>query len=75
MFESVFLLALCSAGPQHEAAKILQAADRYRLDPGAIIVSTEVTLYEGEEVEKTRRYQVFVKPGRKTLVEFKTPGE
>ena len=56
-------------------SEILQKADRYRTPDGSVIVETHVELYKNDVLDKTRDYEVYIKPGRRSLVDFKTPSE
>jgi Outer membrane lipoprotein-sorting protein len=58
-----------------EVAGLLKAADAYRLPAAAAHIETEVKLYRGEDLEKQRRYTVYVKPGRRSLVLMRSPAE
>ncbi len=54
---------------------VLKQADAYRLQGAAAKVETEVTVYRNEQVDKERRYTVYLKPGRRSLVLMKSPSE
>jgi len=61
-----------------EAADIkawLKEADAFRLSAESVRVDTEVKFFKGEHLEKTRLYGVYVKPGRRSLVVFRSPSE
>jgi hypothetical protein len=54
---------------------LLKTADGYRLPADALKVETEVKLYKGGTLDKERRYSVYVKPGRRSLVLMQSPSE
>jgi hypothetical protein len=58
-----------------EVAAMLQAADSFRLPTATARVETIVELYKDEVLEKTREYRVYLKPGRRSLVLFRSPQE
>lgn len=57
------------------AETILKKADAYRLPDASAQVETLVRTFKGGNPDKERRYQVLVKPGGKSLVLARTPGE
>jgi hypothetical protein len=74
------LLALAivwSAGAfaDQDVKELLRRADEYRLAADAIRVETEVLLYKHGSLDKERRYSVFLKPGRRSLVLMQSPSE
>jgi hypothetical protein len=82
MFRFAFLL-LTSLIPflisyQASAADVktlLKEADAYRITAESLRVDTEVRTFKGEQPDKTRLYHVYVKPGRRSLVVFRSPAE
>jgi hypothetical protein len=54
---------------------LLKRADEYRLAADALRVETEVLLFKHGTLDKERRYSVFVKPGRRSLVLMQSPSE
>jgi len=54
---------------------LLARADHYRLAGGAMQVLTEVTTFKGGKPDKERRYLVYVRPGRQSLVLSKSAVE
>lgn len=58
-----------------DVAALLKKADAYRLQEGAARVETLVELYRGDALDKERRYTVYIKPGRRSLVLMKSPAE
>jgi hypothetical protein len=78
MFKALLvLLALGLLPPAHadQVAALLKQADAYRLDEGANKVETVVELFKGGQLDKERRYTVYSKPGRRSLVLMRTPLE
>jgi len=79
MFKATFLtLALVLATPAlaaDEVAALLKKADSYRLSEAAARVETLVELYRNDVLDKERRYTVYTKPGRRSLVLMKSPSE
>ncbi|MGR5501594.1 outer membrane lipoprotein-sorting protein [Vibrio sp. DNB22_10_4] len=57
------------------AAEILSIADDYRLEDAASKVVTQVALYQDGELDKTRQYEVYLRPERESLVLFKSKVE
>ncbi|NJO16268.1 MAG: outer membrane lipoprotein-sorting protein [Thioploca sp.] len=58
-----------------EVATILKVADSFRLPTATARVETLVELYKNEVLEKSREYRVYLKPGRRSLVLFRSPQE
>jgi hypothetical protein len=58
-----------------DADAILKKADAYRLPDASAQVETLVQTFKGGKPDKEKRYQVLVKPGGKSLVLARTPGE
>lgn len=54
---------------------ILRQADDYRLYAQSAKVVTRVELYKDQRLDSDRLYHVYVKPGRRSLVLFKTASE
>lgn len=57
------------------AAEILVMADKYRLEDEAAKVVTEVSLFQDGQLDKTRQYEVYLRPNRESLVLFKSQVE
>jgi len=82
---ALFLVVLLTASGLVSAAvsveQILKQADNYRLSAESVEVTTRVRLFktvkqvENNQAHKERLYQVLLKPGRRSLVLFKSPGE
>jgi hypothetical protein len=58
-----------------EAAQILHDADSFRLPNGSVRVETDVRQYRNNKLDKERRYTVYIKPQRRSLVLMKSPLE
>ncbi|MBI3530453.1 MAG: outer membrane lipoprotein-sorting protein [Betaproteobacteria bacterium] len=54
---------------------LLKAADEFRLPADALKVDTEIRLYKSNSLDKERRYTVYLKPGRRSLVLMQSPSE
>lgn len=54
---------------------ILRDADRFRLPADSVQVKTRILLYKNGKLDKERRYDVFLKPGRRSLVLFRHTSE
>lgn len=57
------------------ATEILVMADKYRLEDEAAKVVTEVSLFQDGQLDKTRQYEVYLRPNRESLVLFKSQVE
>ncbi len=58
-----------------EVEQMVKNADQFRLDEDAAKVVSLVSLYENNELDKTRQYNVYTRPNRESLVVFKSPVE
>ncbi len=75
LLASLLLLCSLSAYALDDVSAILAAADRFRLPAQSARVETLVELYKNDELEKSREYRVYLKPGRRSLVLFQAPQE
>lgn len=64
-------LPVCAA----DVKSLLREADAFRLTAESARVDTEVRVFKGGALDKTRLYAVYVKPGRRSLVVFRSPSE
>lgn len=74
----LLLLAALAAGAAQagdEVRALLKKADAYRLPAESVRVDTDVEMYRNDVLDKERRYTVYVKPGRRSLVLMKSPVE
>jgi hypothetical protein len=58
-----------------DVATLLKKADAFRLSGAELRVETEIRLFKSGKLDKKRRYTVFLKPGRRSLVLFRSPSE
>jgi len=58
-----------------DVKQLLKDADAYRLDEASLRIDTEVKVYKSGGLDKTRLYAVYAKPGRRSLVVFRSPSE
>lgn len=77
MFRTLLAAAALLALPAGAAdvKALLKEADAYRLIDQSSRVDTEVRLFKRGKLDKTRLYAVYVKPGRRSLVVFRSPSE
>ena len=81
MFDRIAMLALLSfslgamAADEGKVKALLKQADDYRLAIASGRVETEVRSFKGDTLDKTRLYSVYLKPGRRSLVLFRTASE
>ncbi len=54
---------------------ILKTADKFRLPADSVQVKTRILLYKNGALDKERQYDVFLKPGRRSLVLFRHASE
>ena len=74
----VFVIALLwTAGvlAAQDVKALLRLADDYRLSAHALRVETEVLLFKHGVLDKERKYSVFLKPGRRSLVLMQSASE
>ena len=71
---TAFLLALLLPTALHafDVAAALAAADAFRMPAESVRVESRVLLYKGDELTKERTYRVYMKPGRRSLVLFRS---
>lgn len=65
----------CGVANAASVDEILKKADAFRLPDASSQVETLVQTYKNGQPDKEKRYQVNVKPGGKSLVLFRSPGE
>lgn len=68
-------LLLAAPACATDVKALLKEADRYRLTDESLRVETEAKVYKAGVLDKTRLYNVYVKPGRRSLVVFRSPSE
>ncbi len=70
------LFALCTPFARAADVKaLLRDADSYRLPDQSMRVETEVKVYKSGALDKTRLYTVYTRPGRRSLVVFRSSAE
>ncbi|MES2675759.1 MAG: outer membrane lipoprotein-sorting protein [Pseudomonadota bacterium] len=62
-------------GTDQEANEWVKIVDSYRQFSESIKVTTRIQVINNGEKEKEKLYEVYIKPGRKSLVVFKSSGE
>lgn len=74
---AVILLAVTLATPAHafDTVAALEKADAYRQPIATARIDTQIDLYRGERLHKSRDYRVYSKPGHRSLVLFRSPRE
>jgi hypothetical protein len=80
MFERTLIaiglaLIASAASAATDIQALLKEADAYRLAGSALQVETSVELYKAGQLDKERRYTVYLKPGRRSLVIMKSPAD
>ncbi|TFH89529.1 outer membrane lipoprotein-sorting protein [Vibrio ouci] len=59
----------------NDVEQMVKNADKYRLESKSAKVVSLVSLYENEQLDKTREYSVYTRPNRESLVLFKSQVE
>jgi hypothetical protein len=75
MFRVLAFLMLWPFASSAQVKTFLKEADDFRVTAETLRVDTEVRVFKGSELDKTRLYAVYVKPGRRSLVVFRAPSE
>ena len=73
LFAAIALLALPAFAADVKA--LLREADAFRLAAESARIDTEVRVFKAGVLDKTRLYAVYLKPGRRSLVVFRSPSE
>lgn len=71
----IVLLLVAGAACAEDVSALLAKADAYRIASESMVVDTQVQVLKGGQVDKERRYTVFLKSGRRSIVLFKSPAE
>lgn len=58
-----------------DVKSLLKEADGYRIAADSMVIDTQVQVMKAGQLDKERRYTVFVRPGRRSIVLFKSPAE
>ena len=69
------LAAACGGAAAQDIDTILRKADSFRLRDASAQVDTLVQTFKDGKQDKEKRYQVLVRPGGKSLILFRSPGE
>jgi len=75
LLKIVLFMAIAGTLQAQDVQAILKQADSYRLSEDTVQVETKVTLYKSGRFQKERYYSVYIKPGRRSLVIFKSAVE
>ena len=75
LFAAIALLASASPARPADVKALLKDADAFRLTAESARIDTEVRVFKAGALDKTRLYVVYVKPGRRSLVVFRSPSE
>lgn len=74
----VLVIAFAASGASHADDRVkamLKDADAFRLPLESGRIDTELRSFKAGALDKTRQYAVYVKPGRRSLVLFRTAAE
>ncbi len=72
---SFLLFTFAAISHADDVKSILQKADSFRLPFGAVQVESEVELFKDGQLSKQRKFSVYIKPGRRSLVLFKSAAD
>ena len=79
MFKSIFILSLsilsASVCVADEVEDILKKADLFRIPASSVSADARVELFKNNILDKERRYTIYIKPGRRSLVLMRSPNE
>jgi len=75
LFVSQVVMAQQATMNAQQVSQLIEKADSYRLKDGSSKVVSIVRLYQDQELDKTRRYHVYTRPNRESLVVFKSAVE
>lgn len=68
-------VALAFPCQAQDVKTFLKEADAFRVTSDSLRVDTEIRVFKHGDLDKTRLYHVYVKPGRRSLVVFRSPAE
>ncbi|HAS8116724.1 TPA: outer membrane lipoprotein-sorting protein [Vibrio vulnificus] len=71
----LFCVPILAQPNQQNIESMIKRADDYRLKEESARVISLVSLYENDELDKTREYHVYMRPNRESLVIFKSAVE
>src|SRR5574343_322194 len=69
------LLSLATLAQASDVSTILKKTDAFRQADSSAQIETLVQTYKNGEPDKEKRYQVLIRPGGKSLILFRSPGE
>ncbi len=72
---SPFVMSQQATIDAQQVALLIEKADSYRLQDSSSKVVSMVSLYQDQKLDKTRRYHVYTRPNRESLVVFKSAVE
>jgi hypothetical protein len=75
MFRFLLILLFSTSSFGADVKQLLKEADAFRLNADAMRVETEVRVFKYGKLDKTRLYNVYVKPGRRSVVVMRSPAE
>jgi hypothetical protein len=75
LFSAYLVIVFHAAAHTEDVSGWLKRADEYRLSAKSVRVKVRVELYKNDTLDRSRRYNVYIKPGRLSLVVFESPGE
>jgi hypothetical protein len=75
MFRFLLILLFSTSSFGADVKQLLKEADAFRLNDNAMRVETEVRVFKYGKIDKTRLYNVYVKPGRRSVVVMRSPAE
>jgi len=76
MFSRMLVLVLISfSAGAADVKQLLRDADAYRVPEDSLRIDTEAKVYKAGALDKTRLYTVYAKPGRRSVVVFRSPSE
>ena len=75
IFAALLAALGASSARAADVKALLKDADAYRLPDQSMRVETEVKVYKADALDKTRLYTVYTKPGRRSLVVFRSSAE
>lgn len=71
----LWMLLVAPAYAEQSVAEMIKDADQYRMEEASAKVVSLVSLYQHQELDKTREYHVYTRPNRESLVVFKSQVE
>lgn len=72
---AVLMMFTAPAHAEQSVVEMIKEADQYRMEEASAKVVSLVSLFEHQELDKTREYHVYTRPNRESLVVFKSPVE